>query len=1010
MERIRFKQTSENNQKSLGDTSKIVRMNMADRRHSLDTTDKSILRSCLDTLQSSISVRSVTGMSERLETTARQLGLKFMVHSSSSSTHNFYISTETFYVEICIDKSGAVLETRIHHQNHQGSISSTPTIVPAPEISECLSQGDFTMFVDHLKGLISVYDLADCANIDKTRAWQALYNLEHDLSLLASGQSWVTDTNQMIHKTSLGMVHNRSGGIPMKLRYFLPPYELLDMKSKTILPMNHETITSKNLGFCATITLKSSKDPYLLPMSSLTSSTGQDLPITTQNAIPLPAHFALVLDKPLPMSYALLKQIVNVTKIDWLDSNNNTPLMALIVKQSSDGALDPSNNRGLFVTLPDQQHCYFMTETPDLIGQPVEYIPFRHPNQVSGIIDILRRQALFNTLVSSCVRTNSLEDVDTSTMFEVTCLDPTCQNLSVSFEHPSEETMATAELSLSDLVAPRCLVYTGCMAVCPEETANRVLQHSLSIPITMRAVINKGKGKIKQLPPDDSDIHVNSMNGLGHGLESMDTKSVGNLSGTRYKLEGGRGVVPGGGTGTPGTPACVKQESMEVDSDSRDKDTDSLNRVGPQEAGMECYTGALTQHQHLSTPDQQFRHPSLASVSRQSENRRRTETKSDSDSSSSSFSLTRGPLADSQNKPKKDSGSSGTLKPNVSITPIAVNNQYEDSISRMVPTTGIEIIPLGQGKMSPGGSPAMFKAKSRDLKRSFSEDDKRKLQKKEKKKRDDKIRQSLNQDSGKSTKSDKYDKYESSSSKSSSWTAELESRSNLAGVIERLSQKSKDNLSIEIKPASSVSNEKVSKPPNMEITLNQVKKDDYSPKPKLKLTIKPPTKHFEKPDSDTASLFSKTTSASPKLESSTFQIPKFNKSDSPTLKKERQNSGYPLKSPSTSPKHPFSKSPHLKINERFITDPSSLSSKRPEDRKRSGDKDSDSSSSASSNSRMSSHTSQSSQLNSSGPSMGELSPLSDSLLDEGLLMKWMALEKIFVTRVKAKISFKIINF
>ena len=38
---------------------------------------------------------------------------------------------------------------------------------------------------------------------------QALYNLEHDLTLLASGQSWVTDTNQMIHKTGLGMVHNR---------------------------------------------------------------------------------------------------------------------------------------------------------------------------------------------------------------------------------------------------------------------------------------------------------------------------------------------------------------------------------------------------------------------------------------------------------------------------------------------------------------------------------------------------------------------------------------------------------------------------------------------------------------------------------------------------------------------------------------------------------------------------------------------------------------------------------
>ena len=125
MEKIRFKQSD--NQRSLADTSKQVRMSMADRRHSLDINDKSILRSCLDVLQSSISVKSVTGMSERLETTARQLGLKFIVHSNSSSTHNFYISTETFYVEICIDKSGMVLETRIHH-NKTSQINITHSI------------------------------------------------------------------------------------------------------------------------------------------------------------------------------------------------------------------------------------------------------------------------------------------------------------------------------------------------------------------------------------------------------------------------------------------------------------------------------------------------------------------------------------------------------------------------------------------------------------------------------------------------------------------------------------------------------------------------------------------------------------------------------------------------------------------------------------------------------------------------------------------------------------------
>ena len=48
-------------------------------------------------------------MSERLETVARQLGLKFMVHSTNPSTNNFYISTETFYLEICIDHTGSVM-------------------------------------------------------------------------------------------------------------------------------------------------------------------------------------------------------------------------------------------------------------------------------------------------------------------------------------------------------------------------------------------------------------------------------------------------------------------------------------------------------------------------------------------------------------------------------------------------------------------------------------------------------------------------------------------------------------------------------------------------------------------------------------------------------------------------------------------------------------------------------------------------------------------------------------
>eukprot|EP00090_Calanus_glacialis_P040316 TRINITY_DN7026_c0_g1_i1.p1 TRINITY_DN7026_c0_g1~~TRINITY_DN7026_c0_g1_i1.p1 ORF type:complete len:1050 (-),score=275.98 TRINITY_DN7026_c0_g1_i1:749-3898(-) len=986
MERIRSKSDS---LKSLTDSSKTVRMGMADRRHSLDTNDKAVLRACLDTLQTSISVRSVNGMSERLETTARQMGLKFMVHSTNPNTHNFYISTETFYVEICIDQNGTVLETRIHHQNPQGSMSSTPNTVSAPEISDCLSKGDFTMFVEHIKGLMAVYDLPDCGNVDKSRAWQALYNLEHDLTLLASGQSWVTDINQLIHKTGLGMVHNRAGGIPMKLRFFLPPYELLDMEAQTILPMNQSTITDKNLGFCATITLRPSRDPFLLPLSSLISSTGQDLPITQTNAIPLPAHFTLALDKPLPLSSALIRHLVSVTSIDWLDSKNDSPLLTLITKQASDGSLDPSNNRGLFVTLPDQQHCYFMTETPDLVGQTVEYIPFRHPNQVPAIVDILRRQALFNTLISSCVRTNGLEDVDTSIMFEVTCLDPMCQTLSITFEHPTEETMATAELTLSDLTAPRCRVYTGSLSVCPEETANKVLQRCLSIPVTMRAVINRGKGDTKHAVDDDTEIPIGGhSNGVGHNNSETDHKGMNNgVSNGRFKMESGRNNV----VGSIGTPAVcdpgggpgggrLKQEPMDTDNPN---DPDSLNRCGPQDADSlpgarstlpkSPRRAAVTQPTD-SSPEPLFRHPcppsQVADRLPRSENRRKSDSaKSEYEVNQLSVSVSRGPLSDNQNRPKKDLGLKSPkdgrpIQPNVSITPIGDSNLGDDASKHAVPTTGIEIIPLGGKPITTGMltvSSVKLKAKARDLKRSLSEDDKRRLQKKEKKRRDEKQRQSLSshrtencgrpQSESPSHKAD-YLKLKEKDGTSITKITLTDPKAKLAGVIERLAYQTGDSVAIEIKPSSSL-REKSGAEPNVEITLDRLKTkpdekdEDYALKPKLKLTIKTPNKHSEpgnreKKGESGGKLFDDM--VSPKLDK-TFQIPKLSKLEAPTFKKEKSN--FSTKSPSTSPKHSsskssHSKSSHSKINERFITDPSSLHSKRSEERKRSSDRDRDS--------------------------------------------------------------------
>lgn len=77
-------------------------------------------------------------------------------------------------------------------------------------------------------------------------------------------------------------------------------------------------------------------------------------------------------------------------------------------------------------------------------------------------------------------------------MFEVSALS--WQNLSISLEHPIEESMATADIDLTDISNVTCKIYgpnntTGEASPKISEIATKVLQRCLSIPVTMRAVI-----------------------------------------------------------------------------------------------------------------------------------------------------------------------------------------------------------------------------------------------------------------------------------------------------------------------------------------------------------------------------------------------------------------------------------------------------------------------------------------------------------------------------------------
>ena len=76
--------------------------------------------------------------------------------------------------------SGRIVEAKVHHidgQQHQ----QASTTKNCPEIINCLTKGDFNKFIDHLEGLMSIYDMPNASPLDKTRGWQSLSILEADL-------------------------------------------------------------------------------------------------------------------------------------------------------------------------------------------------------------------------------------------------------------------------------------------------------------------------------------------------------------------------------------------------------------------------------------------------------------------------------------------------------------------------------------------------------------------------------------------------------------------------------------------------------------------------------------------------------------------------------------------------------------------------------------------------------------------------------------------------------------
>uniref|UniRef100_A0A8C5E5R1 Mediator of RNA polymerase II transcription subunit 1 n=1 Tax=Gouania willdenowi TaxID=441366 RepID=A0A8C5E5R1_GOUWI len=480
------------------ETSKVVRQAM-EKRGVMNAAGHQLLLNCLETLQRALKVSSLPSMTDRLESIARQNMLGS--HLSPSGTE-CYITSDMFYVEVQLDSSGQLVDVKVAHQGEN------PT--SCLELIQHLREKNFEEFSKHLKGLVDLYKLPGDNKL-KTKMYIALQSLELDLTKMMHMFRLTTNANavETILHGSVGLLTARSGGHLVSLQCYVSPYDIFEEGT------GPENTVPRSLGVSVSVTIEGTSSVYKLPIAPLITGshpvdnkgTPSFSTVTNSNCVDLPACFFLKTNRPMPFSLSSVQRMGNATSIPVFETSPSlSPLYQLIVQsqlqllEEGGSPSPPLNNMHFYSVLPDQQHCYYLNgDAPvqdgrSLQGVLVNKIPFRHPAQVPLLLDIIRHQAAYNTLIGSCVkRTSVKEDSAGLLQFEVCPL--TDSSFSVSFQHPVNESLVCVVMEVIDSRQVSCKLYKGLSdaLICTDDFITKVVQRCMSIPVTMRAIRRKAE-------------------------------------------------------------------------------------------------------------------------------------------------------------------------------------------------------------------------------------------------------------------------------------------------------------------------------------------------------------------------------------------------------------------------------------------------------------------------------------------------------------------------------------
>ncbi|XP_077349945.1 mediator of RNA polymerase II transcription subunit 1-like [Lithobates pipiens] len=476
---------SKYSQKPWNETIKLVRYCMEKPAGNAlkSSTDHAVLR-CGNLLQEAVKAKSLSTLLTRIEAISKQKGLESHLGPNGRIC---YITSEMFYIEVQVKRNGHVGYVKLAHHGE------SPTV--CKELLLLLRSKDFEGFGRSLEGLLHLYNIPGNSEI-KAKVYIALCSLEADLNavynLCRPGSD--EDRTAAILHGKIGYLSPRCGGTPMNIEYYISPDQVLEEKLKP---------GSRVVGTNASVTVVGTKNWYNLPVTPSLKEDSQESgslhglsTFTKESTMALPACFFLTFAHPEPILLSLIQKIQNITGIPVF-SEEQAPLHKLLIDLK---LKQPEVHREIqfVVSLPGcMDHCYVLTNRCEnksaVMGALVIKIPFTHPSHVPPVLDILRCQAVYSTLLNSCLsHTINPKDHKGMLHFEVSLQKDL--NICISFQNPSGGSLSCVVVEVLSSRKLMSTLYTSSSdppLLCNSEFIVKILECCMSIPITMRTIFKK---------------------------------------------------------------------------------------------------------------------------------------------------------------------------------------------------------------------------------------------------------------------------------------------------------------------------------------------------------------------------------------------------------------------------------------------------------------------------------------------------------------------------------------